>query len=134
VFVRDRDGTDRAASVFTTDPSTAAAMIGAHDPSRWTIEPTFQELRCHLGLETPRGWCRSTVLRAASGRFGLYWVVAVLDHTRPEGKRSGAVEWPGKSTVTFSDAVTAARRWLWCECFPTGRVWRGPTETSRGAA
>jgi hypothetical protein len=25
------------------------------------------------------------------------------------------VDWPGKSVVTFSDAITAVRRWLWVE-------------------
>jgi hypothetical protein len=26
-----------------------------------------------------------------------------------------AVDWPGKRDVTFSDAITAVRRWLWVE-------------------
>jgi hypothetical protein len=25
------------------------------------------------------------------------------------------VDWPGKHDVTFSDAITAVRRWLWLE-------------------
>jgi hypothetical protein len=25
------------------------------------------------------------------------------------------VQWPGKKDVTFSDAITAVRRWLWLE-------------------
>jgi hypothetical protein len=70
-------------------------------------------------LETTRGWCRSTVLRATPCLFGLYSVVAVLYHSLPEPKRSGAVIWPGKATVTFSDAMTSVRRWLWQDCvFP----------------
>jgi hypothetical protein len=29
------------------------------------------------------------------------------------------VVWPGKAAVTFSDAVTSVRRWLWQDCvFP----------------
>jgi hypothetical protein len=119
VFVRDRDGTHRDEYFFTTDPAIDAAMVSAHYTSRWNIETTFQELRCHLGLETTRGWCRNTVLRAAPCLFGLYSVVAVLYHALPEEKRSGGVDWPGKATATFSDAVTVVRRWLWCECvFP----------------
>jgi DDE superfamily endonuclease len=119
VFVRDLSGTHRDEYFFTTDPAMAVATIIAHDTSRWNIETTFQELRCHLGLETTRGWCRNTILRAAPCLFGLYSVVAVLYHALPEEKRSGAVVWPGKATVTFSDAVTSVRRWLWSECvFP----------------
>jgi hypothetical protein len=95
------------------------AVIIAHYTSRWNIETTFQELRSHLGLETTRGWCQNTVLRAAPCLFGLYSVVAVLYHTLPGSKGTGAVVWPGKATVTFSDALTSVRRWLWHDCvFP----------------
>jgi hypothetical protein len=79
------------------------------------IETTFQELRAHLGLETTRGWCARTVLRAAPCLFGLYSVVALLYAALPAAKRTGRVEWPGKEGVTFSDALTAVRRWLWSE-------------------
>ena len=59
------------------------------------------------------------MLRAAPCLFGLYSVVAVLDHALPESKRTGAVSWPGKTAVTFSDALSSVRRWLWGECvFP----------------
>jgi hypothetical protein len=27
----------------------------------------------------------------------------------------GRIEWPGKAGVTFSDALTAVRRWIWSE-------------------
>jgi hypothetical protein len=54
-----------------------ATIIG-HYTGHWNIETTFEELRSYLGLETTRGWCRSTVLRAAPCQFGLYSVVASL--------------------------------------------------------
>src|SRR5262249_62302696 len=78
-------------------------------------ETAFEELRAPLGLETTRGWCRNTVLRAAPCLFGLYTVVALLFQALPEAKRSGAVVWPGKAGTTFSDALAAVRRWLWSE-------------------
>lgn len=115
VFVRDRTGTHRDEYFFSTDLTmTAVAMIGAY-AGRWNLETTFQEVRCRLGLETTRGWCRQTVLRAAPCLFGLYTVAALLYQELPETKRSGRVEWPGKQGVTFSDALTAVRRWLWRE-------------------
>ena len=118
-FVRDRDGTHRDEYFFSTDPAMSATAIIAHYTGRWNIETTFQELRSHLGLETTRGWCRNTVLRAAPCLFGLYSVIAVLYQALPKEKRCGAVVWPGKTAVTFSDAVTSVRRWLWGECvFP----------------
>jgi hypothetical protein len=115
VFVRDRTGTHREEYFFATDTTLTPAEIVAHYASRWNIETTFQELRAHLGLETTRGRCRKTVLRAAPCLFGLYSVVAVLFHALPVAKRTGAVAWPGKATVTFSDALSAVRRWLWDE-------------------
>ena len=79
----------------------------------WQIETTFQEARAHLGLETTRGWCRRTVLRAAPCLLGLYSVVALLFVGPPEQERRGSVQWPGKAVVTFSDALSAVRLWLW---------------------
>lgn len=55
------------------------------------------------------------MLRAAPCLFGLYTVVALLYQGLPESKRSGRIEWPGKAGVTFSDAITSVRRWLWQE-------------------
>ena len=115
VFVRDRDGTHRDEFFFSTDPTLDAATIIETYTARWYLETTFQELRAWLGLETTRGWCRKTVLRAAPCLFGLYTAVALLYRALPGSKRSGRVEWPGKSGVTFSDALMAVRRWLWRE-------------------
>jgi hypothetical protein len=82
---------------------------------RWSIECTFQESRAHLQSETPRGRCERTVLRATPCLFGLYSVVALLYHALPEAKRSGGVRWPGKTGVTFSDALCSVRLWIWSE-------------------
>jgi DDE superfamily endonuclease len=115
VFVRDRSGTHRDEYFFTTDLALGPRGVIGHYTGRWNIETTFEELRAHLGLETTRGWCRATVLRAAPCLFGLYSVVALLFVALPQGKRSGAVAWPGKEGTTFSDALAAVRRWLWAE-------------------
>lgn len=115
VYVHDLTGTHRDEYFFTTDPTLTPAVIIGSYTARWNIETTFQELRAHLGLETTRGWCRRTVVRLAPCLFGLYTAVAVLFAALPAAKRSGAVAWPGKEAVTFSDALTAVRRWLWTE-------------------
>jgi hypothetical protein len=115
VFVRDTTGTHRDEYFFTTDPGLAPAAVIGHYCGRWNIETTFQEERSLLGLETTCGRCRNTVLRAGPCLLGLYTVVAILFHNLPESKRVGAVAWPGKATVTFSDALCAVRRWLWAE-------------------
>ena len=119
VFVRDRTDTHRDEYFYSTDPALRPAALIDLYCGRWNIETTFQECRSALGLETTRGWCRATVLRAAPALFGLYTLVAVWFAALPEAKRTGSVGWPGKSGVTFSDALTAVRRWLWAEAvFP----------------
>jgi hypothetical protein len=49
------------------------------------------------------------VLRAAPCLFGLYSVVALLYNTLPEAKRVDGIRWPGKTAVTFSDALIPNR-------------------------
>ncbi len=115
VFVRDRQGTHRDEYFYTTDPAMSPEGIIGLYAWRWNIETTFQEARAYLGLETTRGWCRRTVLRAAPCLLGLYSVVALLFMALPEQQRRASVQWPGKAVVTFSDALTAVRRWLWSE-------------------
>jgi hypothetical protein len=115
VFVHDLDGSHRDEYFFSTDPALTPQAIITDYTARWNIETTFQELRAHLGLETTRGWCQQTVRRAAPCLFGLYTVVAVLYASLPAARRQGSVCWPGKAGVTFSDALTAVRRWLWSE-------------------
>ena len=83
---------------------------------RWNIETTFEEARSYLRMQTTRGWSRDTVLRVGPCLFGLYTLVVWLYAQLP-GRWScvSLVNWPGKRDATFSDAITAVRRWLWVE-------------------
>ena len=116
VYVHDLTGTHRDSYFMTTEVGMEAQEVIETYTGRWNVETTFQEMRSFLGLETTRGWKQRTVLRAAPCLFGLYTVVACLYWRLPRryaGAR--AVEWAGKQDVTFSDAITAVRRWLWVE-------------------
>ena len=115
VFVHDRDGTHRDEYFYSTDPHLGAQAIIKAYMGRWDIETTFQETRSELHVETTRGRSHATVLRATPCLFGLYSVVALLYADLPRGRRVGGVSWPGKSVVTFSDAMAAVRRWIWSE-------------------
>lgn len=114
-FVRDRDGTHRDEFFYATDPTFDVRRIVETYTGRWNIETTFQEARSELHVQTTRGWSRSTVLRVVPCLFGLYSIVAMLYAALPKERRVGAVAWPGKSVVTFSDALSAVRRWIWAE-------------------
>jgi hypothetical protein len=112
----DGTGTHRDDSLYSTDGTMTAQPSIAAATGRWHVETTFQKLRAYLGLETTRGWCRPTVLRAAPCLFGLDTVVALLDVAlRAQATPAGQVQWPKKEGTTFSDALTAGRRWLWQE-------------------
>jgi hypothetical protein len=116
VFVHDLTGTHRDEYFFTTDQTMSPEAVIAAYTGRWNIETTFEELRSFIGLETTRGWSRNTVLRAEPCLFGLYTVVVLLYAGLPaRWRRVRAADWPGKRDVTFSDAITAVRRWLWLE-------------------
>jgi hypothetical protein len=116
VFVHDCQGTHRDEYFFTTAPALSPIQIIELYTGRWSLETTFQELRTYLGLETTCGWTQATVLRAAPCVFGLFAVVALLYAQLPARYTHGAqVLWVGKQGVTFSDALTAVRRWMWSE-------------------
>jgi hypothetical protein len=116
VFVHDLTGTHRDEYFYTTAAATSAVQIIETYVGRWNEETTFQEMRSYLGLESTRGWKEKTVLRMAPCLFGLYTVVAALYSQLPRRyARAHGVAWAGKQDVTFSDAITAVRRWLWVE-------------------
>jgi hypothetical protein len=116
VFVHDLDGTHRDGYFFTTDATMSVSSLIETYTARWNIETTFEEARSYLRVETTRGWSRDTVLRVGPCLFGLYTLVVWLYAQLPgRWSRIGIVTWPGKRDVTFSDAITAVRRWLWLE-------------------
>jgi len=116
VFVHDLSGTHRDEYFFTTDVRMSVQSLIETYTGRWNIETTFEEVRSYLHVQTTRGWSRDTVLRMGPCLFGLYTVVAWLYASLPgRWSRVRVVDWPGKHAVTFSDAITAVRRWLWLQ-------------------
>ncbi len=113
VYVHDLSGTHRDDCLYSTDPALTPEQVIEEYTGRWNSETMFQEAGAYLGLETTRGRCQRTVLRAAPSLFGLYGLVALwYDHLAAQGVAEGAVRWANKQTATFSDAITAVRRWL----------------------
>ena len=116
VYVHDRTGTHRDEYFFTTDVELTAREIVESYTGRWNIETTFQEMRSYLKLEKTRGWTEKTVLRTAPCLFGLYAVIALWYAELPaRWRRQHVLTYAAKHDVTFSDAITAVRRWLWVE-------------------
>lgn len=115
VYVRDKSGTHRDEYLYSTDATMTAQAILETYTRRWNIETLFEEMRAYLGLETTHGRCQKTVLRSEPLQFGLYGVVALLYEQLPSDRQGPGLDWDGKQGVTFSDAISAVRRWLWTD-------------------
>jgi hypothetical protein len=116
VWVHDRTGTHRDDYLYSTDTALTAQAIIEEYTGRCNIETTSQEARACLGLEATRGRQKETVLGAAPCLLGLYTVVSLWYWQLPDGvKADWGVLWTGKEAMTFSDALTAVRRWRWSD-------------------
>lgn len=114
VFVHDLTGTHRDEYFYSTDLDMTPQEIIEEYTGRWNIETTFADARAYLGLESTRGRCARTIGRAEPCLLGLYSVAALMyGLLPPEDQEHGVVDWAGKDTVTFADAITAVRRWRW---------------------
>ena len=114
-FVHDIQGTHRDEYFYTTDTSLSAEQIASWFTARWPIETTFQEVRTHLGFETPRQYVAKSVLRTAPCLLGLFSVVCLIfaEHTLHHRLRVRRTQWYVKAEPTFSDAIAAVRRLFW---------------------
>ena len=117
VFVHDIQGTHRDEYFYTTVTSLAATQIASWFTARRPIETTFQELRAHLGFETPRQYVAKSVLRTAPCLLGLFSVVCLIfaEHARRHRIRVRWTQWYAKAEPTFSDAIATVRRLFWKE-------------------
>jgi DDE superfamily endonuclease len=116
VLLRDPSGKRRPCALFCTDPSAAMRQIVAWYISRWQIEVTFQEARCHLGLETQRQWSARAIARTTPCLLGLFSLVLLLAYRlSPEVLPTRHAAWYAKSAPTFADALAVVRRQLWTE-------------------
>jgi hypothetical protein len=122
VFVHDVQGTHRDEYFFTTDPNLRGPRIISLCTARWPIETTFQEMRAHLGFETPRQRVAKSVLRTGPCLLGLFSVICLIfaEHSRHHRIRLRVTCWYAKTDPTFSDAIATVRRLLWSQTLFAG--------------
>ena len=130
VLVRDPSGEHEPSAFLSTDLDATPAMILGWFVSRWRVETTFQEVRAHLGVETQRQWSDLAILRTTPALLGLFslitvWADGLARDTRRQ-LRPNAAAWYRKQEPTFSDAIAAVRRVLWCP-----RISRCPGKTAK---
>ena len=115
VFVHDLQGTHRDEYFYTTDTTLGPEQIITYFTARWPIETTFQEMRAHLGFETPRQRVAKSVLRTGPCLLGLFSVICLIfaEHARGHRIRLPSTAWYIKTEPTFSDAIATVRRLFW---------------------
>ena len=109
VFIHDVQGTHRDEYFYTTDISLGLRQITSWFTARWPIETTFQEVRAHLGFETPRQYVAKSVLHTAPCLLGLFSIICLIfaQHARFHRIEVRSTEWYIKADPTFSDAIAA---------------------------
>jgi hypothetical protein len=116
VLLRDPSGKRRPCALFCTDPAATMHQIIAWYVSRWQIEVTFEEVRCHLGVETQRQWSARAIARTTPCLLGLFSLVLLLAYRlSPTGLPTRQAAWYAKSAPTFTDLLALVRRQLWTE-------------------
>lgn len=120
VFVHDPSAGYKDVYLAATDPTmTPKAIVEAY-VGRWAVETTFQEAKTHLGLGSARNRKKASVIRQTACLFGLYSLVALLYARLHKRERYLQLTWPGKTDVSFADALASVRRKLWCDWFFRG--------------
>ena len=116
--MRDPSGEREPQSFLSTDLAAKPEQILGWFVSRWRMETTFQEARAHLGVETQRQWSDLAILRTTPALLGLFSLITIWADElarAPVGAASPrAAAWYAKREPTFSDAIAAVRRALWC--------------------
>ena len=77
VLARDPAGGSEPQAFLSTGLAAAPGRVLGWFVSRWRMEPTFQEVRTHLGVETQRQWSDLAILRTTPALLGLFSLVAV---------------------------------------------------------
>jgi hypothetical protein len=118
VLVRDPSGRRGPQAFLSTNLNDKPEAILGRFVWRWRIETTFQEVRRHLGLETQRQWSDLAILRTTPVLLGLFSLVTLwaddLRGNAATAPHPRAAAWYAKPLPTFSDAIAAVRRALWC--------------------
>lgn len=115
VLVRDPAGVLEPQAFLCTDQSASALSILSWFVRRWSVEVTFEEVRCHLGVETQRQWNDLAIARTTPCLLGLFSLITVMaDQLHARGKLSLArSSWYNKTDPTFSDALACVRMAFW---------------------
>jgi hypothetical protein len=115
VLIRDVAGKFEPQAWLATDLTFTAQQILGCLLRRGQMEPTFQPVRTHLGVETQPQWSDQAIARTTPSLLGLFSFITLLAHTLITHNRAAVRSAAGypKSVLTFSDALALVRHHLW---------------------
>jgi hypothetical protein len=117
VVVRDPTGRRQDEAFFCTDIAVTEAFILEGYARRWTLEVTFHDTKQHLGLADPQAQSPTAVRRAAPMAFLVYALVLLwYADAHADATSTAWVDrpwYPGKTSPSFLDMLTALRRAGW---------------------
>jgi DDE superfamily endonuclease len=115
VLIRDVLDKFEPQALLCTDLNLTPQPILAFFMQRWQMEPTFQHVRTHLGVETQRQWSDQAILRTTPALMGLFSFVTLLAHSlvAQHGISTHTAAWYPKALPTFADALALVRHRLW---------------------
>jgi hypothetical protein len=137
VLTRDPAGRAETRVFVCSDPGQSALQILTWYAMRWAVEPTFQEARRHLGIETQRQWSDLAIHRTTPLLLGLFSLVTLwaAGLAAQAGKLAVlGTAWYKKQDPTFADCLAAVRRELWVEEAVSPILWRDDYPTWRARA
>jgi hypothetical protein len=115
VLIRDVEGQFDPQALLCTDLLLSPQQILAYFMRRWQMEPTFQHVRTHLGVETQRQWSDKAIARTTPVLMGLFSLVTLLAQALivKDGVQLRQSAWYCKHLPTFSDALALVRTQIW---------------------
>lgn len=115
ILIRDVKGQFAPQALLCTDDTLSPEQILAYFMRRWQMEPTFQHVRTHLGVETQRQWSDKAIARTTPVLMGLFSLVTLLAQALivKDGVRLRQSAWYCKDLPTFSDALALVRTQIW---------------------
>ena len=117
VLIRDPEGKFKPQALLSTNPDLCAKEIVEFFVRRWQMEVTFEETNARSGLPGQRQWSDRSIARSTPVRLGLLSLVTLIANEQHRNGGSIPVRcaaWYPKAVPTFSDALAAVRRLIWC--------------------
>lgn len=110
VLSRDPENPSEVTPFLCTNQSSSPFEVIGFAVQRWSIETTFQEVRCHMGYESIHTWADKGIERVSPCVMASYSIVCLIAARAIKDKNEQisplTSAWYEKTHVTFSDVYS----------------------------